>query len=180
MNTPHRHHRRSIRLARYDYTQPGAYFLTIRCQRQGPAFGTITNGIVRLNEIGLLVQQCWLAIPQHFPTVQLDESVVMPDHIHGIASIIEESRAHPAIRPAALPGEAASTTASILPVQASVGTIVATFKAAVTRNVRQTMPSIGPLWQRNYYEHVIRNEHELRALREYIRANPIRWHEKLM
>ena len=85
---PEKHHRRSIRLKGYDYTRAGAYFVTI-CTKDGAClFGDVADGVMRLNQMGHIVRQCWLAIPDHFPHVLLDEFVVMPNHVHGILVIM--------------------------------------------------------------------------------------------
>ena len=81
---PDKHHRRSIRLQGYDYSQPGIYFITICTKNHECLFGEILNGEMRLNDFGKIAHQCWLEIPNHFPHIQLDEFVIMPDHIHGI------------------------------------------------------------------------------------------------
>ncbi len=81
---PHRHHRRSIRLRGYDYTCPGAYFITVVTWGRECLFGEILDGEMQMNELGAVAQSCWQEIPAHFPNVQLDAYVVMPNHIHGI------------------------------------------------------------------------------------------------
>jgi putative transposase len=86
---PNRHHRRSIRLKGYDYTQPGAYFVTLCHHERMPLFGEIVNGEMRLNDIGRVAERCWLDIPSDFPHVALDAFVIMPNHVHGILWIIE-------------------------------------------------------------------------------------------
>ena len=84
---PNQHHRRSIRLKGYDYSQSGAYFVTLRTQKHHPCFGEIEDGIMILNDAGLMVQNIWLTMAQRFPHIQLDQFVVMPDHFHGIIVI---------------------------------------------------------------------------------------------
>ena len=81
---PNRHHRRSIRLKEYDYTQPGAYFITICTHDRAGLFGEIVDGEMRLNDCGRVAEQCWLDIPSHFPHAELDAFVIMPNHVHGI------------------------------------------------------------------------------------------------
>ncbi|HPD43276.1 MAG TPA: hypothetical protein PKZ45_03355 [Dysgonamonadaceae bacterium] len=82
-----KHNRHSIRLQGYDYAQPGVYFITIVAHDRKCLFGEIVNGDMRMNECGEMAQQCWLEIPNHFPQTQLDEYIIMPDHIHGIIII---------------------------------------------------------------------------------------------
>jgi len=86
---PNRHHRRSIRLSGYDYSQAGAYFITICTQDRACLFGDVVDGEMRLNDAGRVAQQCWRQIPAHFPNVELDEFVVMPNHVHGILVITD-------------------------------------------------------------------------------------------
>ncbi len=87
---PNRHHRRSIRLKGYDYTQPGAYFITICTHERVHFFGAVVNGVMRLNDAGRIAAQCWRDIPAHFPRVQLDAFVIMPNHIHGVLGIVAD------------------------------------------------------------------------------------------
>jgi REP element-mobilizing transposase RayT len=89
---PHQRHRRSIRLRDYDYAQVGAYFVTVCAQNRDCLFGEVMNGEVRLNSFGRIVAECWNAISKHFPNVELDESVVMPNHVHGIIIITLDVR----------------------------------------------------------------------------------------
>lgn len=88
---PHQHHRRSIRLCGCDYTQEGGYFITIMTQRGEHLFGTVVHGVVQLSEMGAIAHQCWLDIPKHFSRAVLDEFVVMPNHIHGIIFLTNDS-----------------------------------------------------------------------------------------
>ena len=165
-----RPNRRSIRLTDYDYTQPGAYFITAVTQGRGCLFGAVVDGVMRLNAYGKVVRACWLEIPRHFANVELDEFVVMPNHVHGIIFLVEDAAgasggAMPQ-RPPPQPG----------PPSRSVGAIVGSFKSAVTRRINRHRNSPGtPVWQRNYFEHVVRNEESLHRIRNYIRSNPGRW-----
>lgn len=84
-----RHRRRSIRLQGYDYTQTGAYFVTLCTYKREHLFGHVANDVMVLNDAGITVADCWLAIPDHFPHVELDEFVVMPKHVHGIVVIVD-------------------------------------------------------------------------------------------
>jgi REP element-mobilizing transposase RayT len=161
---PERHHRRSIRLKGYDYAQAGVYFVTICVQERACVFGEVENGEVRLSEIGEVAAACWEAIPGHFPDVDLDAFVVMPNHVHGILVLtgLPEMEAE-GVMPTRV------THASPRgPRARSVGVIVGSFKAAVSRQVNAERGSAGAsLWQRNYYERVIRNERELDRARVY-------------
>ena len=167
---PPLHHRRSIRLAAFDYRSVSAYFVTICTEGRRQRFGHIDGGCVHLSGLGALVEHCWLQMPLHFAHVTLDQHVVMPDHVHGV--IVIEDRPRPrGMNTNASSGGFASAPAGSLPV------VVRLFKATVTRLTRQHGAS-GALWQRNYYEHVIRDERDLDRVRRYIAENPGRWEER--
>lgn len=168
---PNKHHRRSIRLKNYDYSQPGAYFITICTHNRQCLFGEIVNGEMVLNEYGEIAKQCWLEIPVHFPHVQLDEFVIMPNHVHGI--IIVGSR-HALTLQIAVPPQQIEQFGK--PTHGSIPTIIRSYKSACTKqiNIIHQSPA-NPVWQRNYYEHIIRNENELDSIREYIINNPLKW-----
>ena len=158
--------RRSIRLAGHDYRQPGAYFVTICTNARAPRFGEIRSGIVRLNPTGLIARELWMAIPRHFSRVRLDEFVIMPDHMHGIL-IFHET-------PDDLPLPHLRCFGSAVP--GSLSTVIGAYKAEVTKRTNALRNTSGEsVWQRNFYEHVIRNSEVLHAIRMYIRDNPRRW-----
>ena len=160
------HHRRSIRLRGYDYTLPGAYFVTICTYHAEPLLGTLTDGRVVLSDIGRAVERCWLALPQHFAGVALDVFALMPDHLHGIVVIEGGGRS---LAAAAAPQQKTGSPAGSLPA------IVQNFKSVSVRRVHALgYCQDAPLWQRNYYERVIRDEPELEHIREYIQTNPLR------
>lgn len=163
--------RRSIRLQGYDYTQPGAYFITIVTQDRECLFGEVADGEMRLNEAGRVVEQCWLAIPDHFPRAALDAFVVMPNHIHGIVWIVGARHAVP------LPGDVPIPTEQFgKPIPGSIPTIIRSFKSATTKRINEYRQTPGlPVWQRNYYEHIIRDDDELNRIRKYIANNPLQW-----
>jgi REP element-mobilizing transposase RayT len=153
------HRRRSIRLRQYDYAQGGAYFVTICTQSR--AF-LLQNAAIRD-----IAEQCWSQIPAHFPMVELDEWVVMPNHLHGIVVFGicwgRECRA-PTVQRFARP------------TPCSLPTIIRSFKSAATRQVNALRHTPGaPVWQRNYYEHVVRNEDDLNEIRQYLLNNPVQW-----
>jgi len=160
--------RRPLRLQQYDYSQAGAYFLTICVHNRKHLFGNIENGQIHLNDAGCVVKRCWIEIPRHFSFIELDKFVVMPNHMHGII-IIPDIRKGTACR-------APTLEKFGNPVPGSLPTIIRSFKSAVTRtiNIIRDTPGI-PLWQRNYYEHVMRDEDALNRTREYIMHNPLRW-----
>ncbi len=173
---PERHHRRSLRLKGYDYCQPGAYFVTICTRQRLCLFGEVVNGQVRLNAYGEIVRRCWENIPNHFAHVALDAFVVMPNHVHGILVIVCD--------PDEMPNNATPHHGAVQrrteqfgkPVPGSIPTVVRSFKSATTKLINELRGTPGcPVWQRNYYERVIRNERMLNQLREYIATNPLRW-----
>ena len=181
---PERDRRRSIRLRGYDYAQPGAYFVTICTQERLCLFGEIVDGKVILNDAGRIATKCWNDIPVHFPQVALDQFVVMPNHVHGILWIVKTIGAKDVspddgkhISPVGaknlspLRSQPAGTSKTI-------GSIVRGFKIGVTQWMRQER-NVRDVWQRNYYEHIIRNETALNRIRQYIVENPARWAEDL-
>jgi len=170
---PHQHHRRSIRLKNYDYAQAGAYFVTICTKDRECLYGEIVDGEMRLNAFGEIVAECWNAIPEHFHNVELDEFVVMPNHVHGIIVIVDSDvgaqHAAPLQRPIDRGGHV-----NIAP--RSLGAIIRSFKSAVTKRTNEKSDvMVSNPWQRNYYDHVIRNEHDLDRVRQYIAENPLKW-----
>jgi REP element-mobilizing transposase RayT len=174
---PETHHRRSIRLKGYDYTHAGAYFITIVTQGRECLFGEIVDGEMRVNEYGQIVRDEWMKTRILRPQVILDEFVVMPNHIHGIICVEDDT--------VGAQHRCAPTMSTIPPrgvtpnnvVPGSLGAIIRAFKSAVTKQINDRRGTPGAtVWQRNYYEHIIRNDHSLQRIREYILTNPLRWH----
>ncbi len=173
-HTPHIHRRRSIRLKGYDYSQAGLYFITICCQNRTCMFGNIENGKMILNDAGKMALKCWNEIPEHFKHAQLHEYVIMPNHIHGI---IELSDIIPVgaknFSPLQMPQQSPQPIIPSSPSK-TIGSIVRGFKIGVTTWMRQNT-DIYNVWQRNYYEHIIRNEKSYVRIAEYIINNPAKW-----
>ncbi|HOV71833.1 MAG TPA: transposase [Dysgonamonadaceae bacterium] len=176
---PDNHHRRSIRLQGFDYSQAGFYFITLCTQNREYLFGEILNGEIRLNEFGKIAYQCWLEIPNHFPNVQLDECVIMPNHIHGIIELKDIGNIEIGVQnfePQRFEPQRFEPQRNeyqhIIP--RSIGSIIRGFKIGVTKGLRQNT-DIYVVWQRNYYECIIRNEVELNRIRQYIINNPKKW-----
>ena len=190
--------RRAVRLRGYDYSQPGAYFVTICVQHRKCLFGTIIDGKMRLNKIGQIVVECWNRVPQHFPSVELGEYVIMPNHMHGIIAwdIAEARVSHPPENPKNRRGEVTSSTLRKTDIAGTrtpdppensknrrgevtsptLGKIVAYFKYQSTKHINQHHNRPGTrIWQRNYYDHVIRDDIDLQRLRQYIQNNPMKW-----
>ncbi len=165
------HHRRSIRLKGYDYTQNGAYFVTIVTYQRQHLFGEIVNGIMKLNEWGEIARREWFKTAELRPYVELydDEFVVMPNHAHGIIWNIG------ALRRNARTGAGAADEKPHVDA-GSLGAIVRAYKSAVTYAINAARKTRGMVvWQRNYYEHIIRNDADLSRIRKYIAENPLKW-----
>ena len=171
---PNRHHRRSIRLREYDYAQAGAYFVTICTQHRECLFGDVIEGRMVLTGSGEMVESVWHRLPEHYPGVVVDTFVVMPNHIHGIVILVGAGpRACPQD-----PGQPQGVAPTL-----SLPDVVHRFKSLTTARYRHGVrqagwpPFAGRLWQRNYYEHVIRDEDDLDRVRRYIAENSLRWEE---
>jgi len=162
---PAKHRRRSIRLKHYDYSQSGAYFVTMVMKGRSCLLGDIVDGQMRLNKIGHAVQDVWENLVDHYARVELDDFVVMPNHVHGIIVIVDHRGPVGAgLRPA--------------PTRKQYGLpeIVRAFKSFSARRINEMRHSPGaPIWQRNYFEHVIRSEESWNRIRQYILDNPARW-----
>lgn len=165
---PEIHHRKSIRLKGYDYTQPGGYFVTFCSYQRIHVFGEVVDGDMVLNDIGKIAREEWFKTAELRPYVRLyeDEFVIMPNHGHGIIWI-EEDKMGGALRRNA-------PTKNVAP--GSLGAIVRAYKSAVTYAVNAAQNQRGAvLWQRNYYDHIIRNDRERKNIQRYIANNPLHW-----
>ncbi len=182
MYDPNKHQRRSIRLPGYDYVQSGAYFMTLCTQDHQCRFGRIEGEAMRLNRVGEIAAECWRTVPIHFADVELDVFVVMPNHVHGIIVIADAGEA-PNVRathasPLRQGPNGAMDAAEVPrgPKRRSVGAIIGSYKSAVAKAIHETGDAPGPaIWQRNYFEHIIRNDVALNRIRQYILDNPLRW-----
>lgn len=178
------HRRRSIRLKGYDYSQSGAYFVTVCAQDRECLFGNVVDGEIRVNDTGRMVHDIWHKIPGHFPDIAIDEFIVMPNHVHGIVVIVEAQFIAPSdcdtANRAAInhPKQNLTTKQGVMNHAPTVGGIVRAFKARCTHTINQFRNTPGdPVWQRNYYEHIIRHEEEMNRIRQYIADNPLKWTE---
>jgi REP element-mobilizing transposase RayT len=178
---PKKHRRRSLRLKDYDYAQSGTYFVTIVAQERTCLFGNVLDGALQLNDAGRMVQVIWSELSLHYPGVATDAFAVMPNHFHGIVTLVGVGPcAYPefSIGPCAYPES--GQPQGVAPTR-SLPDVVRRFKSLTTKRysdgVKQSgwVPFPGKLWQRNYYEHIIRNERSLDRIREYILNNPLRW-----
>lgn len=144
--------RKSPRLQDYDYSQAGAYFITICTYEKEHYFGNISDGQMQLSDIGIITSERWEMIPEFYPSVILGDYVVMPNHLHGILFLSESHDKQPVLR-----------------------NIIGNFKSGVSRLAHQTLDFSSTLWQSRYHDHIIRNEPDLLRIREYVQNNPCRW-----
>ncbi len=174
---PKIHNRRSIRLRDYDYSTAGAYFITACAHDRSSLFGNIVDSAMQLNSIGQMVRQCWNDIPAHFPHVELDSVVVMPNHIHGILCIVDSTAGAKKNSPLHPPTHSPQQTPYTQPANGTsrtIGSVIRGFKIGVTNWVRKNT-TISNVWQRNYWEHIVRSEQELKRIQRYIQNNPAQW-----
>jgi putative transposase len=204
---PYRHHRRSIRLKGYDYTQSGLYFLTICVQHRQCLFGDVMHGVMMHNDAGRMVENEWLKLSERFRHIRLYEYIVMPNHFHAIVEIVgatlvvaqtdgtDPIKGQPqGIAPTAIvthdtdpmngqPQGIARTAITHNRHDKRLGDVVGAFKSLVTveyiRGIQNHgwQPFHGAVWQRNYWEHIIRNEQSYHNIAEYITHNPTSWHD---
>jgi len=197
---PQKHHHRSIRLKEYDYTAPGAYFITLVSWQRENIFGEILDGGIKLNQFGQIAKQQWEKLPRRFRHIELDEFVIMPNHVHGIIVIsadrmgtagdvynneAESSRRADCMGTA---GDVYNNKAESScrapserfgqPVSGSIPTIVRSYKSSVSYRINLMRGTRGdPIWQRNYYEHIVRDVREWNRINQYIIDNPFNWRD---
>ena len=186
---PDIHKRQSIRLQGYDYSQSGLYFITICCYERECLFGNIINSQITLNNFGELIKEEWLKSAEIRKEIELDEFVIMPNHFHGIVIINQEIKRDfiknnveasdnnvGANGRSPLRQEIQSSPPKISMKPKSLSSLIAGFKSATTKkiNMIRNTPQ-NPVWQRNYYDHIIRNDESLTRIREYLQNNPLSW-----
>jgi len=173
---PEIHHRKSIRLKEYDYSQAGYYFVTICTHRREHLFGQVNDGNMVINEIGNLVVKNLLDLPDRFKNMEIDANIIMPNHLHAIIILKEQKNVGLEL---ALPKEEDNNKPKIQDRASSAPTIpkiVQVFKSLSTIEINKKRNISGVMvWQRNYYEHIIRNDKELFEIRKYIEYNPLNW-----
>ena len=191
---PSMHHRRSIRRRDYDYSSVGAYFVTLCVQDRVCLLGCVNSAEPAVSAAGVMVKKWWIKLPEKFPGLELDEYMIMPNHIHGILVLASREPIAGAAKSASVivgAAESASVIAGGRPHGAaptvsgreSLGSILRWFKTMSTneyiRNVKVSgwKPFHGRLWQRDFFDRVIRDEDEMERIREYILMNPARWAE---
>jgi putative transposase len=193
---PQIHHRRSIRLKGYDYTRCGVYYVTICTYKRECLFGEVVDGNMMLNPFGRVVATYWERLPRHFPRVQLGTWVVMPNHIHGIIIITDDDdgdagRGEAFLQPYSITtgveddriesrqspdAECPAPTMVANAPSGSVAAIIGNVKSTITRRINQMRHTPGAeVWQRNYWENIIRTPESHARIEDYIFANPARW-----
>lgn len=184
---PQIHHRRSLRLNGYDYSLAGLYFITISCHDKICRFGNVVNNEMVLNEYGKVAYEEWLKLSERFSNFELDVFQIMPNHMHGIVWLtdvgatlaVAQTRAGASPAPTvAQPHTVAQNRAGASPAPTVCG-IVGAYKSLVANRCLDIYKSknemMGKLWQRNYYEHIIRNDFAYERISEYIIQNPLKW-----
>ncbi len=187
---PDQRHRRSLRLLGYDYSQTGAYFVTLCAQDRACLFGEIAAGQMLLNDVGRMISAHWEGLAVRFGDLGLDQSVVMPNHLPGVVLLGHGCRGEPCVRPACPVGNEGDHkdrpygTGAAHPrgtLDDTLGRVIQAFKSITTGQYvvgvkrHGWAPFEGRLWQRNHYEHVIRDDDELNRIRQYVLENPLRW-----
>jgi putative transposase len=170
---PQKHHRRSIRIPDYDYSQPGAYFITLVIHGREAMFGEIKDGEIHLNEAGRIVWEVWNSLPTRYPQIGVGTSSIMPNHFHGIINIHPTPPSVGAIHELPLP------KAGITQVERrrmTLPLVIGYFKMNTAKRINLLRGQEGvPVWQRNYYEHIIRDEQEYNRIHQYIESNVSNW-----
>lgn len=175
---PDIHHRKSIRIPEYDYGQPGYYFVTLNVQNRDCLFGEIKDSKIELTDIGKIIKYHWSKLPLYFKNIELDDYVIMPDHFHGIIRIVRAMHSNENIVFDKKHLENASPIQPTGTQPGSVAAIIQNFKSVTARKINHILKrSNHRLWQRNYWERVIRDEVELQKIRKYISENPLKWSE---
>ena len=179
--------RKNLRLQEYDYSQPGAYFVTVVTLERKCLFGEIRDGKIILNPAGRIIKSAWLDLPNHYRFVRLDQFCVMPNHFHGILWIVDDSgrggsvlgngpRPDPEEAGKALESRNPETRPPVGQKANGLSEVIRAFKSFSARRMNALSRTSGtPIWQRNFYEHVIRDENDLQNTRRYILENPIVW-----
>jgi REP element-mobilizing transposase RayT len=155
--------RKSIRLRGYDYSESGGYFITVCTKDREHLLGEVRDGGMVENGYGKIVRECWNHVPKHYSNVELDEFVVMPNHVHGIMFIMDNPVG----------------TRHASPLQAKrnhLGDVIGSFKSAAAKRINEMRKTPGVVvWQRGFYDHIIRDDKSLKRIRDYIIMNPERW-----
>lgn len=163
--------RKPTRYKDYDYNLPGYYFVTVCAQDMDLIFGNVRNGEMILNKWGEIVKRCWEEIPQHFESAELDHYTIMPNHLHGMVIINPNDKTNTAKvgnAKFAFPTEEDRT-------KMLLSKMIQQFKRQVTIEIKTSFKVDEIIWQKSFYDRVIRNEKELYQIRKYIKQNPLKW-----
>jgi len=159
----------SLRLNEFDYSQPSFYFITVCSHNRENILGEIENSRMVLSVSGMIVFDCWKALPQHYPHILLDYFIVMPNHIHGIISFTDTD--NPLVGAGQRPAQSFS-----FPMKYGLSEVIRNFKSFSAREINRTRHTPGiTVWQREFHDRVVRNGKELEAIRDYIADNPKKW-----
>lgn len=174
-HTPHGYRRNnSMRHPQFDYSSAGAYFVTICVSQRICLFGTVTEGVMCLNDLGRIADEAWPALAKHHEDFVVDAFVVMPNHVHALLWLQPSVDGRPSM--GSTPGRAFGGRDV-----GSLSVFVSAYKSAVTQQARRRrLLPVPVLWQRNFYDNIVRNNDALVEFREYIRQNPARWCEDLL
>jgi putative transposase len=174
---PSTYHRRSIRLENYDYTQPGAYFITITTNERKQIFGEILSDDISLNKLGNIVRLEWERLPKRFDHIELGPFVIMPNHLHGIIIISRRDTGKLEIDKNDQRSPRVLNTEQFgAPVEGSIPTIIRSFKSSVSLRCRLIVgKEAKSIWQSGYYEHIVRDVADMDRITGYIQANPSNW-----
>ena len=174
-STPHGYRRNnSMRHPHFDYSSAGAYFVTICVSQRICLFGTISGGVMCLNELGRIASEAWPALAKHHADFVLDTFVVMPNHVHALLWVRPPDDGQPPIESTHQRGFGGRSASSL-------SVLVGAYKSSVTQQTRRRrLLPVPVLWQRNFYDNIVRNDDVLAQVREYIRENPARWCEDLL
>jgi REP element-mobilizing transposase RayT len=161
---PAAYHRRTIRLPGYDYASAATYFITLCTRKRQCVFGDVIDSAILLSPVGQVVFDCWNWLPDQYPYVEMGPFVVMPNHLHGIITLtVDEGGSRTAPTEAPQPGK-------------PIGGLIGAFKTVSTKRVNEMLGTPGELlWQRNYWEHIVRNDKSMSRICDYIENNPVTW-----
>ncbi len=173
---PVRRRRRSPRINGYDYSQTGGYFITICTKNRKCVLGSLTDEGVSLSTLGTIVVREWVDLPNRFANIELDTFVVMPNHVHGIITLTDSVGATLVVAR----NRAGASPAPTEGYRPRLGSVVGTFKSLCVHDwldhIKQNgLHAVGKVWQRSYYDHIIRDEDDLNRIRQYVQSNPFCW-----
>lgn len=178
MNNSKTYHRKSIRLKEYDYANANWYYVTICTLNKEHIFGEVLNNKVVLSNSGKIVKEEWLRTKEIRKNIDLDYYVIMPNHFHGIIIMtynMNENVSEENIKSRDTMHRVPTNRTFGTAIPNTLSTIIGAFKASVTKRIHRLSNNNIHIWQRNYYEHIIRNEDDLYRIRQYIEQNPLKW-----